>query len=137
MSPANRRISREIALQVLYQMEFDTTLTPKQGIRLFEDHFSQDTQSMEYSQQLIEGVKEIKTQIDDMIQKFSINWKLNRISHVDRNILRIAIFEMLKLQKEVPPKASINEAIEIAKKFSTIDSGSFINGVLDQISKNI
>jgi N utilization substance protein B len=137
MNPSNRRISREIALQVLYQMEFDTSLTAKQGLRLFEDHFSQDLQSMDYSEQLITGVKEIKTQIDDIIQKFSINWKLSRISHVDRNILRIAIFEMLKLQKEVPAKASINEAIEIAKKFSTVDSGSFINGVLDQISKNI
>jgi N utilization substance protein B len=137
MTHANRRNSREIALQILYQMEFDPKLSTKQGLRLFEDHFSQDNQSMDYSEKLLEGVHTLKEQIDEIIQKHSHNWKLHRISHVDRNILRIAIFEMLKLQQEVPKKASINEAIEIAKKFGTEDSSQFINGVLDQIAKNI
>jgi len=135
MTPSHRRLSREIALQVLYQMEFDTSLTARQGLRLFEDHFSQDTQSLEYSERLISGVKEKSSQIDEIIQKYSTNWKLHRISHIDRNILRVAIYEML--QQEVPPKASINEAIEISKKFSSVDSSAFINGILDQISKNI
>ena len=133
----NRRISREIALQVLYQMEFDTSLTPIQGLRQYEDHFKNDQLSMDYSEKLIAGIKEHQTQIDETIQKFSINWKISRMSHVDRNIIRLSIFEMTHLKDEVPKNASINEAIEIAKKFGSEDSSHFINGILDQISKSI
>ena len=133
----NRRVSREIALQVLYQMEFDPNLTPIQGLRQYEDHFKNDQTSMDYSQKLIAGIKEHLPQIDDTIQKFSINWKISRMSHVDRNIIRLSIFEMLYLKDEVPKNASINEAIEIAKKFGSEDSGHFINGILDQISKSL
>ncbi len=133
----NRRVSREIALQVLYQMEFDTTLTPVQGLRQYEDHFKNDQLSMDYSEKLINGIKEYQNQIDETIQKFSINWKISRMSHVDRNIIRLSIFEMTHLQDEVPKNASINEAIEIAKKFGSEDSSHFINGILDQISKSL
>ncbi|MES2769593.1 MAG: transcription antitermination factor NusB [Bdellovibrionota bacterium] len=133
----NRRVSREIALQVLYQMEFDTALTPVQGLRQYEDHFKNDQLSMDYSEKLINGIKEHQNQIDETIQKFSINWKISRMSHVDRNIIRLSIFEMTHLQDEVPKNASINEAIEIAKKFGSEDSSHFINGILDQISKSL
>ncbi len=132
----NRRISREIALQVLYQMEFDAALTPIQGLRQYEDHFKNDQLSMDYSEQLINGVKKNQKEIDDIIQKFSINWKISRMSHVDRNIIRIGVFEMVHLGGEVPKNVSINEAVEIAKKFGSEDSSQFINGLLDQISKN-
>lgn len=133
----NRRISREIALQVLYQMEFDSALTPIQGLKQYEDNFKNDQLSMDYSEKLINGIKEHQTQIDETIQKFSINWKINRMSHVDRNIIRLSIFEMTYLQDDVPRNASINEAIEIAKKFGSEDSSQFINGILDQISKSL
>lgn len=133
----NRRISREIALQVLYQMEFDVTLTPGDGLKQYEDHFKNDQLSMDYSQKLIAGIKEHQAEIDDLIQKFSINWKITRMSHVDRNIIRLSIFEMTRLSNEVPKNASINEAIEIAKKFGSEDSSHFINGILDQISKSL
>lgn len=132
----NRRISREIALQVLYQMEFDTALTPIQGLRQYEDHFKNDQLSMDYSEQLINGVKKNQQEIDNIIQEFSINWKISRMSHVDRNILRIGVFEMTHLGDDVPKNVSINEAVEIAKKFGSEESSQFINGILDQISKN-
>jgi N utilization substance protein B len=133
----NRRVSREIALQVLYQMEFDNTLTPIQGMRQYEDHFKNDQLSMDYSVKLIHGIKEHQNQIDETIQKFSHNWKISRMSHVDRNIIRLSIFEMTHLGDEVPKNASINEAVEIAKKFGSEDSSHFINGILDQISKSL
>lgn len=133
----NRRISREIALQVLYQMEFDSALTPIQGLKQYENNFKNDQLSMDYSEKLIGGVKEHQVQIDETIQKFSINWKINRMSHVDRNIIRLSIYEMTHLQDDVPKNASINEAIEIAKKFGSEDSSQFINGILDQISKSL
>jgi N utilization substance protein B len=133
----NRRISREIALQVLYQMEFDSTLTPGDGLKQYEDNFKNDQLSLDYSQKLIAGIKEHQKEIDDIIQKFSINWKITRMSHVDRNIIRLSIFEMSHLADEVPKNASINEAIEIAKKFGSEDSSQFINGILDQISKSL
>jgi N utilization substance protein B len=133
----NRRISREIALQVLYQMEFDSTLTPGDGLKQYEDNFKNDQLSLDYSQKLIAGIKEHQSQIDETIQKFSINWKITRMSHVDRNIIRMSIFEMTHLANEVPKNASINEAIEIAKKFGSEDSSHFINGILDQISKSL
>jgi N utilization substance protein B len=118
-------------------MEFDSSLTPIQGLRQYEDNFKNDQLSMDYSEKLIGGVKEHQIQIDETIQKFSINWKINRMSHVDRNIIRLSIFEMTHLQEDVPKNASINEAIEIAKKFGSEDSSHFINGILDQISKSL
>lgn len=133
----NRRISREIALQILYQMEFDSNLTPAQGLRQYEDHFKNDQSSLDYTQKLIAGIKEHQSQIDETIQKFSINWKISRMSHVDRNIIRLSIYEMTHMKDEVPKNASINEAIEIAKKFGSEDSSHFINGILDQISKSL
>ncbi len=133
----NRRVSREIALQVLYQMEFDNTLTPIQGMRQYEDHFKNDQLSMDYTVKLIHGIKEHQSKIDETIQKFSHNWKIERMSHVDRNIIRLSIFEMTHLKDEVPKNASINEAVEIAKKFGSEDSSHFINGILDQIAKSL
>ncbi len=133
----NRRISREVALQVLYQMEFDSALSAVQGLRQYEDHFKNDQHSMDYTEKLIQGIKQNQSEIDDIIQKFSINWKISRMSHVDRNIIRLSIYEMIHLKDEVPKNASINEAIEIAKKFGSEDSGHFINGILDQIAKSL
>lgn len=92
---------------------------------------------MDYTIKLIHGIKEHQNQIDETIQKFSHNWKISRMSHVDRNIIRLSIFEMTHLKDEVPKNASINEAVEIAKKFGSEDSSHFINGILDQIAKSI
>ncbi len=83
---------------------------------------------------IIKGVVDSINEIDSIISKFSLNWKLPRIACVDRNILRIALFEMLYCE-DVPNKVAINEAIEIAKKYGSDESSSFINGILDSVNK--
>ena len=85
---------------------------------------------------LVQGVIEHKEDIDHIIEKFSSNWKVSRMACVDRNIIRIAAYEMLFL-KDIPQKVSINEAIDIAKKYGTEESGAFINGILDSIRKEM
>jgi N utilization substance protein B len=81
---------------------------------------------------LVKGVLKNKPQIDILIERFSKNWRVQRMACVDRNVMRIAVFEML-FCPDIPPKVSINEAIDIGKKFGTEDSGAFINGIVDSI----
>ena len=81
---------------------------------------------------LVLGVLEHFSQLDRMIEQYSENWRLDRINLIDRNILRIALFELLYCE-EIPPKVTINEAIDLGKRFGSEDSGSFINGILDRI----
>jgi len=81
---------------------------------------------------LVNGVIGNKGQIDALVERFSQNWKINRMSCVDRNVMRIAVYEMLYCD-DIPPKVSINEAVDIGKKFGTQDSGAFINGIMDSI----
>ncbi|MFO1478073.1 MAG: transcription antitermination factor NusB [Verrucomicrobiota bacterium] len=85
-----------------------------------------------FAEPLIRGVIEHRAQIDEEIKKVAKNWDLHRIAAVDRNILRLAIYEMLH-REDIPPVVSINEAVDIAKKFSTQDSGKFVNGILDKV----
>jgi N utilization substance protein B len=85
-----------------------------------------------FADPLIKGTLEFRQEADDLIQKHAKNWELHRIAAVDRNILRLAIYEMLH-RDDIPPVVSINEAVDIAKKFSTEDSGKFVNGILDKI----
>jgi N utilization substance protein B len=81
---------------------------------------------------LVSGVLGAKDQIDALVERFSQNWKIDRMSSVDRNVMRIAVYEMLYCD-DIPPKVSINEAVDIGKKFGTQDSGAFINGIMDSI----
>lgn len=81
---------------------------------------------------LSQGVMDMQPRIDRIIERFSSHWKIKRMSCVDRNIIRIAVFEML-FCKDIPPKVSINEAIDVGKKYGNDDSGAFINGILDSI----
>lgn len=90
----------------------------------------------EFAEPLIRGALEYREEADTLIRKYSKNWDLPRIAAVDRNILRLAIFEMLH-RDDVPPVVSINEAVDIAKKFSTQDSGRFVNGILDSVKAEI
>jgi transcription antitermination protein NusB len=85
-----------------------------------------------FAEPLIRGTLEHREEADAIIKKHAINWELHRIAAVDRNILRLAIFEMLH-RDDIPPIVSINEAVDIAKKFSTQDSGKFVNGILDKV----
>ncbi|MFZ2446335.1 MAG: transcription antitermination factor NusB [Syntrophobacteraceae bacterium] len=134
-----RRQSREIALQMLYQMEM-TGLPPHEVIELYyllaqddDDEGRTVSRSVRpFAEKLITGVHSFREQIDGMIVGASENWRLERMSIIDRNILRIAVFEMLYCL-EIPPKVSINEAIDLGKTFGSPDSGAFINGILDHL----
>ena len=88
----------------------------------------------EFTDKLVKGVKDNIKEIDSAISKYATNWQIGRMAVVDRNILRIATFELLYLE-DIPPKVSINEAVDIAKKYGDIESGKFVNGILDRISK--
>lgn len=86
-----------------------------------------------YCNELIQGVITHRAEIDGIIMQFSSNWKMNRMAGTDRNIMRIAVYEMMHQQKDVPHKVAIDEAVDIAKKYGTEESGAFINGILDGI----
>lgn len=126
-----RREGREAAVQFLYQHD----LNPASGLDdlpVFYKMRGLSPSARRFSDVLIRGVIDSQDEIDALIRSSAENYELHRISAVDRNILRLAIFEMLR-SPEVPPIVSINEGIEIAKKYSTEESGKFVNGVLDRI----
>lgn len=133
-----RRISREAALQFLYQEDF--TIAPDQEFGydlverfdLFCTLFQVNKKARVYAVELLRGVAGNLARIDQLIAEAASNWRLTRIAATDRNLLRIAVFEMLE-EGDVPPEVAINEAVEIAKRFSGEDSPKFINGVLDAI----
>ncbi|CAN2039704.1 Transcription antitermination protein NusB [Candidatus Magnetomoraceae bacterium gMMP-15] len=104
----------------------------EEGIRLFWNNFQDSKEINSFYLMITQGVINALPEIDAEIERFSKNWQINRMSLVDRNILRIAAFELMYCD-DIPPKVSINEAIEIGKKFGTEESGSFINGILDSI----
>ena len=134
-----RRRSREMALQILYCMDM-TESPPDQAISTHYEFAATDEEKeleaslliRPFTERLVRGVHVHQHEIDETLVSASQNWCLDRMSIVDRNILRIALFEMLYCP-DVPPKVSINEAIDIGKKFGNEDSGAFINGILDHV----
>jgi N utilization substance protein B len=126
-----RRRSREQALQALFYMDMNPNGS-KENLELYCLNFGPAENSRLFFLRLVNGVLDYKHEIDAVIERFSDNWKISRMSGVDRNILRIAVFEMLYCQ-DIPAKVAINEAIDIGKKFGTSESGAFINGILDSI----
>lgn len=128
-----RRKSRQAALALLYQSDM--------GVHDFPAHlahyFSQNrlpAKAKDYAEQLVNGVMENLEELDSAITQVSAHWRLDRMNVIDRNILRLAAYEIL-FKSDIPRKVSINEAIEIAKTFGTEDSGAFINGILDRFHK--
>ena len=126
-----RRKARELAVQVLFHLEYNPG-DPGEGFDLLCESFSPSTQIRAFSRGLVLGVWENKEDLDRLIGQASRNWRIERMSRVDRNILRVAVFEVLYMG-DIPPKVSIDEAVELGKKYGTEDSGAFINGVLDHI----
>lgn len=129
-----RRQSRELALQILFQTEFAPQISYAQFLEVYETTFTDDV--IDYADQLIQGVKKHATELDQKIQAYSQNWKLDRMALIDKNLLRMAVFEMKFQNPPIEGKVVINETLEIAKKFSTTESSSFINGILDAIAKS-
>lgn len=126
-----RTRSRELALQFLYQLDLrgDELLGEAKDFLRGEER---DQETQRFAQRLIEGTFEHWDEIDREIQNVAQNWNIARMAVVDRNVLRLATYELLHC-KDIPPKVAINEAIELGKRYSTSNSGGFINGILDKI----
>ena len=127
-----RRKGRELALQALYQIEI-TADASAAAVDLFLSHFEGSAQAKEFARRLVSGVVSQRPDIDRLIEKCTENWKLMRIAKVDLLILRMAAYELI-FCPDIPLNVSMDEAIEMGKRFGTGDSGSFINGVLDQLA---
>ena len=151
-----RREARERAVQFLFQYDLNTPenldlelaqFWSSQRAAAIEDEkgpstwgekaqlpppTTEEAETRLFAEPLIRGVLQHREAIDELIKKHTKNWDFNRIAAVDRNVMRLAIFEMLH-REDIPPVVSINEAVDIAKKFSTQDSGKFVNGILDKV----
>ncbi len=129
-----RRKARELALQTLYQCELNDKPI-EEAFGLVCEHFEAGEKAIPYARDLISGVTSQKTEIDSIIQTHAVNWRITRMSLIDRNILRLAAYEIC-FSDVIPTTVAINEAIEIAKRFGTDESGAFINGILDALRKS-
>lgn len=118
-------------MQVLFYMDMRQA-DPSEAIGLFCQCCHPPKDTFPFFRELVSGVVHHQQRIDAIINRFSSNWKINRMGGVDRNTLRIALFELLG-RSDIPPKVAINEAIDIGKRFGTDDSGAFINGILDSV----
>ena len=129
-----RRTARTLALQALYQWNLrqDERRDPWEH----EHDEETDPAIIAFAETLVGGVVQHRDAIDTVISKYAHNWAMDRLSVVDRNVLRIAVFELL-YQEDIPSAVTINEAIEIAKQFGDDESGGFVNGILDGISKSM
>jgi len=133
---SKRRKGREVALQFLYQLDLNGDDDPLPHDEEFWARHPVDDDTRAFADALVRGTKSNQAKIDHAIVQFAEHWDLDRMAVVDRNILRLAVYELLWMA-DVPPKVAINEAIEIAKKFGTKESSRFINGLLDRIHKEL
>ena len=135
---SNRHLARTIAMQSLYQWDFNRK--PEGKIEEMLNHnwqeFAPDFDDEDFSKNLVIGLKKNLKEIDALITKYAPEWPLDQITIVDRNVLRIGVYE-LKFDDDIPPKVAINEAIELAKTFGGESSGKFVNGVLGAIYKDM
>ena len=126
-----RSRARELALQTLYQVDL-TRETERANVDAFLDEQEAEEEPREFARALVHGTLEHQEEIDEKIAEVTQNWAISRMAVIDRNVLRLAAHELLH-REDIPPKVSVNEAIEIGKRFSTTNSGAFINGILDKI----
>lgn len=139
--PVRRRTkAREVALQLLFQFDLRG---PNYGEELGADMDAMckeasegDEEVTRFAQRLVEGTLRLRAEIDERLKSVTRNWDLKRMASVDRNILRMTVFELAHCQ-DVPPKVAINEAIELGKKYSTANSGGFVNGILDRVRMDL
>jgi N utilization substance protein B len=129
----SRTKSREYALQMLYEADIRHA-AHEPIVEEFWQHHDATGEIKTFANQLVSGTLAHRGEIDPLIAKHADNWDLSRMAVIDRNILRLGVFELLHLE-DVPAKVCINEAIELAKRFGDADSGKFINGILDAIHK--
>lgn len=131
-----RRQAREIALQILYQLDVNP-VDPVEALELYWRTFSPSLELRDFVERIVKGVSQHRPRIDELIDHYAEHWRLDRMDRVDRNILRMGVFELLYCD-DIPMKVAINEAVELGKKFgSADDSKGFINGILDRIAKTV
>ncbi len=135
---SNRHLARSIALQILFEWDFRGKDSSSLGTIAEHDltEFGAGLNEKDFTVNLINGVLENLETIDEIIIKYAPSWPIDQITNIDRNVLRLGIYE-LKIAQEVPPKVAINEAIELAKSYGGPASGKFVNGVLGSIYKDI
>lgn len=131
-----RRAGRECAVQFLYQLDLCPNKDWDHALKAYWKLSEPSKSTQEFADGLIRGVMSKLPELDEKIKSLADNWDFTRLAAVDRNILRLAIYEML-FREEIPPVVSINEAIEIAKRYSTDESGKFVNGLLDRLKKDL
>ena len=130
-----RRKAREETLRILFRLEFENKQVEK-TLTQYWDNRKASEEIKEYSTWLVNGIISDQAKIDNIIQQVSEHWRISRMALVDRNILRMAVFELLN-EENIAPAIVINEAIEIAKKYSGVEAATFVNGILDAIRKNL
>ncbi len=129
-----RRKAREYALQILFQIDFTEKKIERKDLEEFWSDKKDRSDVREFTEELVRGTLENLDEIDNVIERTAENWLLKRMAAVDRNILRFAAYEIL-YRKDIPSAVTINEALEIAKKYSSLDAASFLNGILDRLAK--
>ncbi|WP_425061156.1 Transcription antitermination protein NusB [Sporomusa carbonis] len=133
----SRRKAREMAIQALFQLDFNSGANSDDALNsVFSEYEDINENTRLYAKSLVEGTCKNLAAIDEYISQLSREWKIDRMAGVDRNIARMAIYEMKYSDERLQPGVAINEAVELAKTFGTEDSGRFINGVLGSIVKN-
>ncbi len=127
----NRHLARSIAMQSLFEWDFkgNPTAILQMIVKHNSEEFAPGLEEQEFTELIVNGVLDHLKEIDELISRFAPSWPIGQITLVDRNILRIGVYE-LKFSKDIPPKVAINEAIELAKSFGGASSGKFVNGVL-------
>lgn len=137
---ANRHLARALAMQSLYEWDFKNSMGKEEKMELIleynKEQFAKGLDDKGFIAEIVRGVKDNKKEIDAVITKYAPEWPLEQITIVDRNILRIGIYE-LKFSPNIPAKVAINEAIELGKNFGGESSGKFINGVLGAVYKDM
>lgn len=131
-----RRKAREYALQIIFQIDFREKKIDSKDFENFWSGRNESKDVKEFTEGLVKGTLSKIDEIDLMIKRVAENWILERMAAVDRNILRFATYELL-YRKDIPSAVTINEAIEIAKKFSSTEAAPFINGILDRLAKEV
>ena len=132
---SNRHLGRIVALQTLYEYEFrvdseDTTVEIQEILKRNLDRYETAIDDTKFVESLVDGVLKHQQDIDDKLRPIAPDWPIEQIARIDRNILRIGVFELLHQAEIVPPKVAINEAVELAKAFGSDNSSKFVNGVL-------
>jgi len=129
-----RRKAREYALQLLFQIDIRKEKPSATVLKHFWAEYEPDEEVRAFAEEIVKGTYKHLAKINDLIHQCAKNWSLDRMAVVDRNVLRMAAYEIL-YRIDIPTSVTINEAIEIAKKFGTDESGAFVNGILDRVAR--